>query len=119
MLSGGSGTLFVGGWACRADGKLVVTLLSSTYLPTTDAINHPLTVPDPPPVDLFLAYTSRVTYLFTVTDANTLTRTQARARRYAADQDPSDPAGGTLRPLNTNEVVYKRLVASDADLLAP
>jgi hypothetical protein len=119
MLSAGSGTPFVGSWACRSDGKLVVTLLNSVYLPTTDAINHPLTVPNPPPVDLFLFLTVRTTYLLNVTDGNTLTRIQARARRYAPAEDPSDPAGGTLGALSTNESVYKRLVASDADLLAP
>jgi hypothetical protein len=119
MLSAGSGTPYVGSWTCRSDGKLVVTLLSSAHLPTTDAINHPLTVQDPPPVDLFLFLTTRTTYLFTVTDGNTLTKIQARARRYAPAEDPSDPAGGTLGPLATGVSVYKRLVASDADLLAP
>jgi len=119
MLSSGSGTPNVGSWACRSDGKLIVTLINASYVPTTDASNHPTTVPDPPPVDLFLAGHTRVTYLFEVTDANTLTRVQARSRTYGPAQDPSDPNGGTLRPLRTAVVVYKRLVASDADLLAP
>ncbi len=119
MLSGGTGTPFVGSWTCRRDGKLVVTMITTNYGTTTDAINHPASVPDPPPVDLFLVLNLRVTYLFTVTDDNTLTRIQARTRRYLAAEDPSDPTGGTLRPLNTTEVVYRRLIASDADLLAP
>lgn len=119
MLSGGAGTPFVGSWACRKDGKLVVTMLTAVYLPTTDAINHPASVPAPPPVDLLLAGNSRLTYLFVVTDDNTLTRTESRRRGYPSPSDPSDPNGGILGPLNTTEVVYTRVVASDADLLAP
>src|SRR5215472_1600733 len=119
MLSFGLSTPFVGSWMCRKDGMLVVTVLFAIYEPTTDAINHPSTVPFPPPVDLFLLQHTRATYLFSVTDTNTLTRTQARNRVYDATQDPTDPTGGVLRPLNTNLVVYTRLVASDADLLAP
>jgi hypothetical protein len=119
MLSAGLSTTLVGSWTCRRDGKLVVTVIFAVYGPTTDAINHPTTVPAPPPVDLFLFQHTRATYLFSVTDANTLTRIQARNRRYDATQDPSDPTGGVLRPLNTNVVVFTRLVASDADLLAP
>jgi hypothetical protein len=119
MLSAGTGSPFVGSWKCRGDGKLVVTVITASYLPTGDAINHPTTVPDPPPVDTFLTFHARTTYLFSVTDGNTLTRIQRRTRLYPADEDPSDPTGGTLGPLNTDVVVYKRLVASDADLLAP
>ncbi len=116
MLSAGSGTPSVGNWQCRKDGKLVVTIVNTGYFPTTDAAMHGiLTVP----TDLFLGFHSRDTYLFTVTDDNTLTRIQARSRRYPAGQDPTDPSGGILRPLNTTVVNYKRLVASDADLLAP
>jgi hypothetical protein len=119
MLSFGMGTPSIGSWTCRHDGMLVVTEIFAIYLPTTDAINHPLTVPAPPPVDLFLFQHNRVTSLFFVADGNTLNRVQSRQRRYAAAQDPSDPTGGTLKPLNTDIVVYTRLVASDADLLAP
>ena len=119
MLSAGLGTTSVGSWKCRSDGKLVVNLIGSIYVPTTDAINHPTTVPNPPPVDLFLLSNERISYLFTVTDNNTLTRTQARTRNYLPAEDPSDPGAGTLGPLSTNVVTYKRVVASDADLLAP
>ena len=118
MLSGGTTSPRVGSWTCRKDGQLVVTLIFATYLPTADALNHPSIDPTPP-VDILLLQHNRTTYLFSVTDANTLTRTQARTRRYAVTEDPSDPTGGVLRPLNTDVVVYKRLVASDADLLAP
>jgi hypothetical protein len=116
MLSAGTGTPAVGSWQCRQDGKLVVTTISTNYVPTNDASLHG--IPNVP-VDLLLLFNLRTTRLFSVTDDNTLTRIQARTRRYAAAQDPTDPAGGTLRPLNTNAVQYKRLVASDADLLAP
>lgn len=119
MLSFGLSTTAVGSWTCRNDGKLVVTVLLAVYGPTTDAINHPSTVPAPPPVDLFLFQHIRRTYLFSVTDATTLTRIQSRDRVYAPNQDPTDPTGGVLQPLDTNLVVYKRVVASDADLLAP
>lgn len=119
MLSAGLSTTLVGSWTCRGDGKLVVTVIFAVYAPTTDAINHPLSVPAPPPVDLLLLQHTRATYLFSVTDANTLTRIQSRNRVYDPTQDPSDPNGGVLRPLRTNLVVYTRLVASDADLLAP
>jgi len=119
MLSFGLSTPAVGSWTCRKDGMLVVTQIHAIYEPTTDAINHPSTVPAPPPVDLFLLQHNRVTSLFLVTDANTLTRIEARNRRYDPTQDPSDPTGGVLRPLNTDVLVYTRLVASDADLLAP
>ncbi len=119
MLSGGTGSPSVGSWVCRNDGKLVVTLISAGYGTTTDAINHPASVPNPPPVDLLMVFHARTTYLFSVTDENTLTRIQMRARRYPVPQDPSDPTGGILRPLNTTVAQYKRLVASDADLLAP
>ena len=119
MLSFGLATPSVGTWTCRKDGMLVVTQIFALYVPSTDAINHPSTVPAPPPVDLFLLHHDRVTYLFSVTDANTLTRIQSRHRRYEVAQDPSDPNGGTLQPLKTDVVVYTRLAASDADLLAP
>jgi len=119
MLSFGLSTPSVGSWMCRKDGMLVVTQIFAIYFPTTDAINHPSTVPNPPPVDLFLFQHSRVTSLYSVTDANTLTRIQARTRRYTAAEDPTNPTGGVLGPLDTNVVVYTRLVASDTDLLAP
>lgn len=119
MLSGGTVSSRIGSWTCRRDGKLVVTLIFAVYLPTTDAVNHPSSVPNPPPVDILLLQHSRVTYLLSVTDVNTLTRTQARTRRYTATEDPTDPTGGVLQPLNTTKIAFKRLVASDADLLAP
>src|SRR5215471_502740 len=119
MLSGGTGSAWIGNWKCREDGMLVVTTLHAIYLPTTDAKNHPTTVPDPPPVDLILSQHVRSTWLFSVTDANTLTRTQARNRVYGVTEDPSDPNGGTLRNPNNNQFIFKRLVASDADLLLP
>jgi hypothetical protein len=116
VLSSGTGTPSVGSWQCRADGKLVVTVILSVYVPTSDAASHGfLNVP----ADLLLLFHSRSTYLFSVTDDNTITRIEARSRRYAPAEDPTDPNGGTLRPLNTSTVAYKRLAASDADLLVP
>jgi hypothetical protein len=113
MLSAGTGSPYVGSWKCRQDGNLVLTLITAGFTPTTNTHGNPA------PVDLLLVFHSRITYLFTVTDENTLTRTEVRSRRYSVTEDPSDPTAGTLRPLDTTIVVYKRLVASDADLLAP
>jgi len=120
MLSLGTFSQLTGSWTCRGDGKLIVTLIWANYFPTTDAINHPSTVPNPPPVDLVVGNHVRQTLLFSVTTLNTLTLNQFRSRVYDQTQDPTDPTGGTLRVLHTNVgAVYKRLVASDADLLAP
>jgi len=116
MLSAGSGTPLVGSWQCRQDGKLVVTTITANYAPTPDAPSHGF--PNVP-ADLLLSLNLRTTRLFSVTDDNTLTRIQARTRRYAPADDPTDPSGGTLGTLNTTAVPYKRVVASDADLLAP
>jgi len=111
----GTGSPWIGSWTCRSDGKLVVTMINGSYTPVTGT--------DPntgnPTPDIALFRTSRTTYLFTIDDANTLTRTESRARRYTPAQDPTDPSGGTLAALNTTSFVYKRLTASDADLLAP
>ena len=117
LLSGGTVSSRIGSWRCRNDGMLVVTLIWAAYLPTADAVNHGI-VPTPP-VDVLLSNHFRITFLLSVTDANTLTRTQARVRTYDPTQDPTDPTGGVLGRLNTTVLVYKRVVASDADLLAP
>ena len=116
MLSSGTSTNNIGTWRCRQDGQLVVTVLYSIYLPTHDAAMHG--VPNVP-TDLLLFLNVRNTYLFSVTDDNTLTRVQARSRFYTPLEDPTNPQEGTLKPLSTTAVVYKRVQASDADLLAP
>ena len=105
----GTGTANIGSWTCRSDDKLVVNLIHGFYLPTTvNGVN-----------DIALSRNFRDAYLFTITDDNTLTRTEFRRRRYTPTEDPTDPTAGTLLPLNTTAVVFKRLIASDADLLAP
>lgn len=116
LLSSGTSTNNIGTWQCRQDGQLVITVLYSIYRPTHDAAMHG--VPNVP-TDLLLAFNVRNTYLFSVTDDNTLTRVQARTRFYTPTEDPTNPQEGTLTPLSTTSVVYKRLEASDADLLAP
>src|ERR1051325_114382 len=108
-MTAGTGTANIGSWKCRADDKLIVNVIHPFYLPTVfNGVN-----------DLSLSRHFRDTYLFTITDDNTLTRTEFRRRRYTATQDPTDPTIGTLFPLNTTVVVFKRLIASDADLLVP
>ena len=109
-MNSGTVSQSIGSWTCRTDGKLIVTFLSSTYLPTTARVSTP---------DIKLDSSLRTTYLFSVTDDNTLTRTSARARSYTAANDPTDPNGGILGPLSTRIVTYKRFVASDADLSLP
>ena len=92
MLSAGTFSQQTGSWKCRlCDGKLVVTLLWANYFPTTDAINHPSTVPNPPPVDLVVGNHVRGTLLFSVTDVNTLTLTESRSRTFDPTQDPTHP----------------------------
>jgi hypothetical protein len=112
-ISIGTGTHQIGSWTCRSDGKLVVNLLSGVYLGSTVDIG------DGPKNDILLWRTIRDVYLFTITDSNTLTRTQSRRRNYTPSEDPTDPAAGSLGPLSTDTFVYTRLMASDADLLVP
>ena len=112
MLNTGSGTPQIGSWTCRNDGMLVVTYLSATYVPSVPSGSAPTP-------DITLLRHVRVTGLFSVEDKNTLKRVQARARIYNPSQDPTDPNGGTLGALSTTPITYNRLIASDADLLAP
>ena len=114
ILTLGTGSPQIGSWKCRNDGKLIITLLSAGYAPVD---------PDPPlhnPTnDVSLAFHTRTTYLFTVDDDNTLTRIQSRSRTYDVNEDPSIATGGTLGDIDNHTRQYKRLSASDADLLAP
>jgi hypothetical protein len=109
-LNSGTGSPGIGSWTCRSDGKLVVTFLSATYFPTNARVNTS---------DLALNSSQRSTYLFTVTNENTLTLTMLRTRNYAAADDPTNPNGGALGALSVGTTTYKRLIASDADLLVP
>ena len=111
-INAGTGSPWIGSWTCRQDGMLVVTFLRANYGPTPPGPNHPLP-------DISLAVTIRNTYLFRIDDDNSITRIQARARLYTPSQDPTDPNGGTLNPINSATVAYTRLEATDADLLLP
>jgi hypothetical protein len=108
----GTGSPSIGSWSCRNDGKVIVTLISATYLPAQPNGNTPN-----PDVTLFRH--TRSTLLFNIVDDNTITREQGRSRVYNPSQDPTDPNGGTLLALNTTQITYNRLIATDADLLAP
>ena len=112
LINLGSGSPWIGSWDCRNDGKLVVTMLRASYVPTTPSAN----AVNP---DIELLNHVRNTYLFSIDDQNTLTRIQSRARVYDIHDDPTDPAGGTLGTISNAHVVYRRLIATDADLLAP
>lgn len=115
MINLGSGSPQIGSWTCRDDGKLVLILVQGSYLPvtTTDDPFH-LTSPD-----ITLLSHSRTTYLFSVDDDNTVTRIQSRTRTYTPAQDPTDATGGSLGSVSSLVRSYKRLAATDADLLAP
>lgn len=108
----GTGSESIGSWTCRNDGKLVVTFIFATYVPTTPSSNAP--VPD---IELFRH--TRTTVLFDVPNDNVLTRIQARSRTYTAGQDPTNASGGTLGAISNTSFTYNRFNASDADLLLP
>src|SRR5262249_49931016 len=112
-INTGSQTPWIGSWICRSDGKLVVTLLRAFYNPIGP------TAPDTTYADIQLGGYNRFSFLFSVENNKNLYRRVCDISNYGANDDPTDPSGGTLGPLQTNEVIYKRLVASDADLLAP
>ena len=105
----GTASPWIGSWKCRSDGKLVVSMLLAGFVPVGPGVNNPTN-------DISLAYHSRWTYLFSVDDDETLTRTQLRTRTYGPADDPSVLTGGVLSGLNTSTAQYKRVVASDADL---
>jgi hypothetical protein len=111
-INTGSQTSYIGSWACRDDGQLVVTLIRAFYNPVGPTSNTTY-------ADIQLGGYNRFTYLFSVVDVNTLKRLNRRIRTYGANDDPTDPNGGTLGPLNSQQIIYNRVVASDADLLAP
>ena len=80
-MSLGTGTPQIGSWVCRADEKLVVNVIWALYQPqTVDGIS-----------DIILVRNSRDSYVFAITDNNTLTREAFRARRYMPTQDLTDP----------------------------
>lgn len=114
-INTGAGSLYFGSWTCRADGKLIVTLISANYFPVAANSN-----PEVTSQDIAIVSHSRTTYLYSVDDANTLTRVLARTRVYLPNEDPTDPAAGSLpQQPSTATPVFKRLVATDDDLLAP
>jgi len=112
MINFGTGATNVGSWKCRADGKLVVTLLSANYAPVG---------PDGyiPSADISLSNSYRYTFLFKVNNPNQITRIQSRTRVYSPSENAADPASGTLGALSTTQVIYSRLTANDSDLTAP
>src|SRR5688572_11589532 len=89
IMTIGTGVPQVGSWMCRADDKLVVNMIGATYAPQD--VNGV--------TDLVLLFNHRDSYLFTITDDNTLTREAFRSRRYAPSQDLTNPTAGILRPL--------------------
>ena len=113
-INSGAGSPYIGSWTCRADGKLIVTLISASYgvVPAGSS-------PDVTAQDISLVFHTKTTYLYSVDDANTLTRVAARSRTYQNNEDATDPNSGHLGTLSTATVVFTRLVATDDDLLVP
>lgn len=107
----GLATPQVGSWKCRADGKIVVTVLNGFYAPVTFNPGTGL-----PTEDIELRLHLRITFLLIVEDIDNLKRVQFVRRRYNMTEDPTDPAAGTLDPVSFLERFYKRIKASDADL---
>ena len=114
MVNTGSNSPGIGTWTCRADGKLVVSVLAGLLYPI-----GPNTNPQLPSADISLEQHIRTTYLISVDDVNTITVVQSRNRFYDATEDPTNPAGGVLGALNTTPRAYTRFTASDGDLLLP
>lgn len=113
MINLGSGGPWIGSWKCRDNGKILVTMMGSTFEPAAPDAN----IGSVSDIKLYSHF--RSTYVFEITNNQTLTRIKARSRTYAADQDPTDPDGGTLGTLSTTPLVYKKLVPSGADLNEP
>ena len=109
----GTGSLNIGSWKCRDNGNLLVTMIYAAFFPY--AADPGLgTVAD---VKLVRHY--RTTYVFDITNSTTVTRIKSRTRSYLPSEDATDPNGGTLGALNTDQFVYKKLVPSTADLQLP
>jgi hypothetical protein len=106
----GTGSINIGAWKCRDNGNILVTFLSASYVPYQADPNLGTVN------DITLLSHSRSTQVFNVDNGNTLTRLKTITRSYAPAEDPTNPNGGTLGTLNSTQVVYKRLVASAADL---
>ena len=106
----GTGSINIGAWKCRDNGNLLVTILSASYEPIAADPNLGTVA------DVRLLSHSRSTLVFNIDNNNTITRIKSITRRYAPAEDPTDPTGGSLGTLSTTQVVYKRLVASAADL---
>lgn len=115
IINAGTGSTQIGSWKCRDDGKLVIVWIQGSYVPVYPS-DDPANLTSQ---DVVLWRHNRTTYLFEVDDDNTVRRVQSRNRFYSPTEDPSDPAGGTLQAISNATVTYKRLAASDADLLAP
>ena len=114
MMNFGTGSDYIGSWTCRPDGKLILTGIEATYAPVNSTMNPNAVVPD-----LVLTGYARTTYLLSVDSDDQLTKLQARSRYYGANDDPTNPTGGTLSDFFNSHYTLTRLRASDADLNLP
>jgi hypothetical protein len=117
MINAGTGTPYVGSWTCRADGKLLINFIYATFIPIVPAQDPTGQITTQ---DIRLANHFRVSQLWTVDSDDQITVVQSRTRKYAANEDPTNPTGGALvGSTSTNTATYTRLIPTDADLLAP
>ncbi len=112
MITFGTQSPFIGSWECRKDGTLLVTFLMGNY---AHADSNPYT--GAPISDISLASHDRATYLFNVESIDSLRLIQSALRRYSLTQDPTDAGDGSFLFENAEDLLYKRLIPSNADLL--
>ena len=104
FLTTGSLTSFFGSWKCSDDGNIALSFIYAQYQGTGG--------------NLILANHIRSTGLFEIVDRDTLQRIDLAIRVYFPGQDPADPNGGIVPPVNPAVIAstLKRLRVSEADL---
>jgi hypothetical protein len=105
-LSTGTSTPGFGKWKCRDDGRISATIIFGNY-----------GYPESPIPELTLFFHARTTTLIAITDANTLTQLSTVWRTYERGEDPTDPNGGTLQPINVESSVFTKMTVSDDVIL--
>ena len=84
MINAGTGSPNIGSWKCKNNGKLLVTLLGATYVPTTPSVNAPN-----PDITLYRHY--RYMYLFTIDNNKTMSRVKARVKKLHSQPGSKRP----------------------------
>lgn len=100
----------VGSWECRKDGKLLVTMFSGSYRPVVDGLD-PFTGESVQASELRFHYL--VSYLLSVTSADTLKTVETGVKEFNMSEVPTDPNAGSLVTLHTLEREYNRVKPID------